>query len=72
MDALMDAAAGEVDTTKRAKMYEELQTRITTEFIPWIPVAQATLTLGASKGVTGAMLHPGLVHQFKMVEKVLN
>lgn len=72
MDALMDAAAGEVDTAKRAKMYEELQIRLTTEFIPWVPIAQATLTLGASKGVTGAMLHPGLVHQFKMVEKTLN
>ena len=72
MDALMDAAAGEVDTAKRAGMYEELQTRLTTEFIPWVPVAQATLTLGAGKGVTGAMLHPGLVHQFKMVEKVLD
>lgn len=72
MDALMDAAAGEVDTTKRANMYEELQTRLTTEFIPWVPIAQATLTLGASNGIAGAMLHPGLVHQFKMVEKVID
>ena len=44
-DALIDAAAGEVDKTKRAEMYEELQVRLTTEIIPWIPIAQATLTM---------------------------
>ncbi len=71
IDALIDAAVAEVDTTKRAEMYKELQERLTCELIPWVPIAQATLTLGAAKGVTGALLHPGLVHQFKTVEKII-
>lgn len=72
IDALIDAAAAETDTAKRAQMYEELQVRLTTEIIPWVPIAQATLTLGAAKGVTGLLLHPGLVHQFKTAEKIIN
>ena len=71
IDALIDAAAGETDTTKRAEMYLELQEELTCEIIPWIPIAQNTLTLGAAKGVTGALLHPGLVHQFKNVERLI-
>ena len=71
IDALIDAAVAETDTTKRAEMYKELQERITCEIIPWVPIAQPTLTLGAAKGVTGALLHPGLVHQFKMIERVI-
>lgn len=72
IDALIDGASAEVDKTKRAQMYEELQVRITTEMIPWIPIAQATLTMGADKEVTGLMLHPGLVHQFKTAQKAIN
>lgn len=71
IDALIDAAAGEVDLAKRAQMYEELQVRLTTEIIPWVPIAQATLTMGADKDVTGLVLHPGLVHQFKTAQKIL-
>ena len=71
MDALIDAAAGETDTTKRAEMYKELQERITCEFIPWVPIAQHTIAFGAVEGLTGAKLHPGLVHQFKEVELVI-
>lgn len=71
IDALIDAAAGEVDTTKRAAMYLELQEKLTCEIIPWIPIAQNTLTLGTAKGVTGALLHPGLVHQFKGIERLI-
>ncbi len=71
LDALIDAAAGETNEVKRAEMYEELQVWLTTEIINWIPVAQATLTMGADKDVTGLLLHPGLVHQFKTAEKVL-
>lgn len=72
IDALIDAAAAEVDKTKRAQMYEDLQVKLTTEIIPWVPIAQATLTMGADKGVTGLKLHPGLVHQFKTAEKIIN
>lgn len=71
LDALIDAAAGEVDQAKRAEMYEELQVWLTTDIINWIPVAQATLTMGADKDVTGLLLHPGLVHQFKTAEKII-
>ena len=71
IDALIDAAAAEVDTTKRAEMYKELQERLTCEMIPWVPIAQATLTMGAASGVTGVMIHPGLVHQFKTVQKII-
>lgn len=71
IDALIDAAAGETDTAKRAEMYLELQEKLTCDIIPWIPIAQNTLTLGAAKGVTGALLHPGLVHQFKNVERLI-
>ncbi len=72
IDELIDKAAGEIDTVKRAEMYKEIQERITTEYIPWVPVAQATLTMGASKGVEGIKLHPALVHQFKMIQKKLD
>lgn len=72
IDALIDAASAEVDKAKRAEMYEELQIRLTTEIIPWVPIAQATLTMGADKDVTGLMLHPGLVHQFKTAQKIIN
>lgn len=71
IDALIDAAAGETDTAKRAEMYLELQEKLTCEIIPWIPIAQNTLTLGTASGVTGAKLHPGLVHQFKFVERLV-
>ena len=53
-------------------MYEDLQIQLTTEIVNWIPVAQATLTMGAAKGVTGLKLHPALVHQFKTVEKLID
>jgi len=69
IDALIDAAAGETDKAKRAEMYKDLQIRLTTQIIPWVPIAQATLTMGAAKGVNGLLLHPGLVHQFKTAEK---
>ncbi len=72
IDALIDAAAAEVDTTKRAQMYEDLQIQLTTELVNWIPVAQATLTMGAAKGVAGIKLHPALVHQFKTIERVMD
>lgn len=72
IDALIDAAAGEADKAKRAEMYEELQVRLTTEIIPWVPIAQATLTMGADNDVTGLVLHPGLVHQFKTAQKIIN
>ena len=71
IDALIDAAAGEVDVAKRQEMYTELQEKLTCEIIPWVPIAQPTLTFGAAAGVTGALIHPGLVHQFKFVEKAL-
>ena len=68
IDAKIDAAAAEEDPTKRAEMYKELQEIITCEIICWVPIAQHTITMGAVKGLTGAKLHPGLVHQFKAVE----
>jgi len=71
IDALIDAAAAELDKTRRAEMYEELQIRLTTEVINWIPIAQATLTMGAQKDVTGILLHPALVHQFRTVERII-
>ena len=71
IDALIDAAAAEVDTEKRAEMYLELQERLTCEIIPWIPIAQNTLTIGAAEGVTGVLIHPGLVHQFKFCERLI-
>lgn len=71
IDALIDAAAAEEDQTKRADMYRELQERLTCDLIPWVPIAQATLTVGAAKGVTGILLHPALVHSFKFVEKIV-
>ena len=71
IDALIDAAAGETDVAKRQEMYTELQEKLTCEIIPWVPIAQPTLTFGAAAGVTGALIHPGLVHQFKFVEKAL-
>lgn len=71
LDAMIDAAAAETDKTKRAEMYEELQVLLTTEIIPWIPVAQATLTMGAHKDVNGILLHPALVHQFRTVERII-
>jgi len=72
VDSLIDRAVAETDNAKRAQMYEELQVLLTTQIIPWVPIAQATLTLGTAKGVTGALLHPALVHQFKMVEKIID
>ena len=72
VDDLIDRAVAETDSANRAKLYEELQVLLTTKIIPWVPIAQATLTLGTVKGVTGALIHPALVHQFKMVEKVIN
>ena len=72
MDELIDKAAGETDPTKRAEMYKEIQEKITTEYIPWVPIGQATLTMGTTKGVEGIKIHPALVHQFKMVEKKLD
>jgi peptide/nickel transport system substrate-binding protein len=72
IDAMIDAAAAELDKTKRAAMYEELQTVLTTEVINWIPIAQATLTMGAHKDVNGILLHPALVHQFRTVERIIN
>lgn len=71
IDALIDAAAGETDVAKRQEMYTELQERLTCEIIPWVPIAQPTLTFGAAAGVTGALIHPGLVHQFKFVERLV-
>jgi ABC-type transport system substrate-binding protein len=71
LDAMIDAAAAETDKTKRAQMYEDLQVLLTTEIIPWIPVAQATLTMGAQKDVNGILLHPALVHQFRTVERII-
>ncbi len=71
IDALIDAAAAEVDVTKRAEMYKQLQEILTCELIPWVPIAQATLTMGAAAGVEGILLHPALVHSFKQVQKVI-
>ena len=71
IDALIDAAAGEEDTNKRSELYLELETKLTCEIIPWVPIAQPTLTFGAAAGVTGAKIHPGLVHQFKEVERLI-
>ena len=71
IDAMIDAAAQEVDTEKRAEIYRELQEKLTCEVIPWIPIAQNTLTFGAAAGVSGALIHPGLVHQFKYAERVI-
>ena len=71
VDALIDAAAGETDPAKRDQLYLELQEKLTCEIIPWIPIAQPTLTFGAAAGVTGAKIHPGLVHQFKEVERLI-
>lgn len=72
IDELIDAAAGEMDVTKRAALYKDLQEKLTREVICWVPIAQATLTFGAAKGVTGALIHPGLVHQFKTCQKILS
>ena len=70
IDALIDEAAGEVDPTRRAELYKELQEKLTCEIINWVPIAQATLTMGAAKGVEGILLHPALVHSFKGVQKL--
>lgn len=72
IDAKIDAAAAEEDVTKRAEMYKELQEIITCEIIPWVPIAQHTITMGAVKGLEGAKLHPGLVHQFKEVQLLVS
>ncbi|NLY37410.1 MAG: ABC transporter substrate-binding protein, partial [Tissierellia bacterium] len=69
MDELIDAAAGETDSAKRAEMYRQIQEDITTKYIPWVPIAQADLTMGIAKGIEGIKIHPALVHQFKMIEK---
>lgn len=71
IDAKIDAAAGEMDESVRAQLYLELQEELTCEIIPWVPIAQNTLTFGAAEGVTGALIHPGLVHQFKMCERLI-
>jgi len=71
IDALIDAAAAETDRDKRAKMYEDLQIILTTEVINWVPIAQATLTMGAHKDVEGILLHPALVHQFRTIERII-
>lgn len=68
IDAMIDAALSELDKEKRAEKYLELQNKIVTEVICWIPIAQHTIAFGAVEGLTGARLHPGLVHQFKTVE----
>ncbi|MBR0171374.1 MAG: ABC transporter substrate-binding protein [Lachnospiraceae bacterium] len=72
IDALIDEAAGEVDTTRRAALYEELQQKLTCEIIHWVPIAQATLTMGAAEGVEGILLHPALNHSFKGVQRVIS
>ena len=68
VDELIDAGAGETDPEKRQEIYTELQKILVEEMVAMVPVAQATLTLGVRAGVTGARLHPGLVHQFKEAE----
>ena len=68
---MIDDAASEVDKTKRAAMYKALQEELTMVAIPWIPIAQATITMGAVKGVEGILLHPALVHGFNYVQKVI-
>ena len=68
VDELIDAGAGETDPEKRQEIYTELQKILVEEMVAMVPVAQATLTLGVRAGVTGARLHPGLVHQFKQAE----
>ena len=68
VDELIDAGAGETDPAKRQEIYTELQKILVEDMVAMVPVAQATLTLGVRAGVTGARLHPGLVHQFKQAE----
>ncbi len=67
IDALIDAAVAETDDSKRAEMYEELQQILTCDLVCWVPIAQHTITLGTRAGIEGALLHPGLVHQFKAI-----
>lgn len=67
IDALIDAAAGETDTAKRQEMYTELQETLTCDLVCWVPIAQHTIVIGARAGIEGALLHPGLVHQFKTI-----
>ena len=71
IDELIDAGAGETDPEKRQEIYTELQKLLVEEMVAMVPVAQPTLTLGTRAGVTGARLHPGLVHQFKTAELYL-
>lgn len=71
IDKMIDDAAAEVDKTKRAAMYKELQERLTMVEIPWIPIAQASVTVGAAAGVEGLLLHPALVHSFNYVQKII-
>lgn len=71
IDEMIKAAATEVDTEKRDQLYLDLQNYLTCEVIPWVPIAQATMTFGARAGVTGARIHPALVHQFKAVERII-
>lgn len=71
IDKMIDDAAGETDKTKRAEMYKALQERLTVEEVPWIPIAQATITMGARAGVEGILLHPALVHDFNYVQQVI-
>ncbi len=71
VDALMDKAIAETDTTKRAQMYEELSTMLTCDIICWIPIAQPTIAIGVAKGVTGVMLHPASVDQVRFAEKLI-
>ena len=71
VDALIDAGIAETDSSKRAEIYRQLQEKVTCEYIPWVPLAQPVSALGASADVTGFMLHPGNVHQFKNAEVLI-
>ena len=48
--ATSDAALAELDKDARAAKYLELQNKIVTEVICWVPIAQHTITMGAVKG----------------------
>ena len=69
IDALIDAAAGETNVAKRQEIYTELQEKLTCEIILWVPIAQPAFVIGASAGITGVQIDPGLVHRFKFVER---
>lgn len=72
LDELLDAAMSEVDVSKRLALYAEIQTYLTEELIPWVPIYLTVNTVAARADVEGLKLHPAALHNFKYVEVLLD